>query len=158
MRTIKFLPENIEKIKAGTKTQTRRILRPFPQPEKVIYGIGKGFLGYWPARVSVLAPPYGIPGDTIRLDGTSYLLKIEPLLWVERLQDIARASVIFEGIPEPSEGVLTLQESYSRLWECLHGKGSWKENPLVWIYNFSYIGTVEDELTREAEQLGLYDV
>jgi len=72
----------------------------------------------------------------------------------ERLQDISEQDAIAEGIiayTEISAGgvrdcfkdydkagrtVESAIESYKTLWESINGKGSWEENPFVWVIEF----------------------
>ena len=61
---------------------------------------------------------------------------------VERLQDISEADARAEGVtPTAFErlndnwgGVL-----YRKLWESIHGPGSWDANPWLWVIQFQRI-------------------
>jgi hypothetical protein len=64
---------------------------------------------------------------------------------VERLQDITPADAEAEGIARmlPS-GLRRYDENmvyeYEKLWDSLHGKGAWEQNPWVWVLKFKKIG------------------
>lgn len=51
---------------------------------------------------------------------------------VERLQEITIADAMEEGVAfevdQPSP-----RDSFSALWESIHGPGSWESNPLIWV-------------------------
>ncbi|MGP4843356.1 hypothetical protein ACTXGQ_04425 [Marinobacter sp. 1Y8] len=70
---------------------------------------------------------------------------------VERLKDITRAGAKAEGV-ERHEDAWTdylhrtefhtagdARSSFCTLWESINGKGSWSENPWVWVIEFSRI-------------------
>lgn len=86
----------------------------------------------------------------------------------ERLQDITEQDAIAEGIAELLQSSmqlavngrlfrdyskkielfndgLTAIQSYRTLWESINGKGSWNENPYVWVYEFERIEKPEEE-------------
>lgn len=57
---------------------------------------------------------------------------------VERLQEISEEDAIAEGCQ--CSGVpasLTNRGAYAKLWESLHGPGSWDANPWVWVIEFT---------------------
>lgn len=71
---------------------------------------------------------------------------------VERLQEISEADAIAEGSGEPfqcstgkgptwrlPDGLSWAKsgiEAYQQIWESINGKGSWNENPWVWVVEF----------------------
>lgn len=66
---------------------------------------------------------------------------------VERLNDILETDAISEGIElelKPNfyknylHGMLPCPavKSFETLWESINGKGSWKKNPFVWVYEY----------------------
>ena len=55
---------------------------------------------------------------------------------VERLQDISEADAISEGTPFPCGGWVG---GYQKLWESIHGPGSWDLNPWVWVVEFKRV-------------------
>lgn len=69
---------------------------------------------------------------------------------VERLQDISEADALAEGIGRYDNGTFGLDNpaacmgptasvAYMRLWEHIHGSGSWDENPWLWAITFERI-------------------
>ena len=76
---------------------------------------------------------------------------------VERLREINEKDAIAEGLkkdglfyftPNPkkkkwhdSENLVNLSpiETYRQLWESINGKGSWEQNPWVWVISFKHI-------------------
>lgn len=50
---------------------------------------------------------------------------------VERLQAITQLDAMHEGCDGPD-----YTANYFRLWESIHGKGSWVLNPYVWVLSF----------------------
>lgn len=87
---------------------------------------------------------------------------------IERLQDISVKDVIEEGIRfkkvkdkifyelfgwvdeigEPVYACEYARETYRDIWESLHGKTSWKENPWVWVIEFDVHKVNVDEFLR----------
>ncbi len=65
---------------------------------------------------------------------------------VERLNDISEADAIAEGVADTFDARIAsnfvggkpgpAQMEYWALWESINGKGSWAQNPWVWIYEF----------------------
>lgn len=66
---------------------------------------------------------------------------------IERLQEITHEDAIAEGIGEAekdrAEGwqvrdqpLTVAQLAFSRLWEDIHGKYAWDDNPWVWVIGF----------------------
>lgn len=78
------------------------------------------------------------------------LLRIKNIR-VERLQDISERDAIAEGImkfgPRSfglerwSEFYETAIFAFQRLWESIHGSGSWEKNPWVWVLEFEKINS-----------------
>lgn len=79
---------------------------------------------------------------------------------MERLRDITEADAIAEGfgkvITEKYEHpgwyinhlnnhhMFNAVDSFASMWVVLNGKGSWKENPYVWVYDFEVIEKPKD--------------
>jgi hypothetical protein len=185
-RPILFSGPMVRAILDGSKTQTRRVVKP--QPEK------RGDDGgYWiPVKavrsmVNVRdtsgtiaeACPYGVPGtrlwvrETWRVfGGREYEYQQEPgsvvyrandftekgdgwrpsifmprwasritlevtAVRVERLQDISHQDALKEGVwPQFCEGHLGPINTFERAWNRINGKGSWDQNPFVWVIEF----------------------
>ncbi|KYQ82514.1 hypothetical protein AWW72_18075 [Acinetobacter sp. NRRL B-65365] len=80
---------------------------------------------------------------------------------IERLKDISEADAIAEGMtftdygqnhfgnPNPGwlwkqssnhdQCLMTARHAFGNLWESINGKGSWDENPWVWVVEFNLI-------------------
>lgn len=64
---------------------------------------------------------------------------------IERLQDIAGADAIAEGIQCPAPTVTPADHAhdcvcaYRDLWDSIHGPDSWAANPYVWVLTFRRI-------------------
>ena len=178
-RPILFSAPMVRAILAGTKTQTRRVVKPAHKAwmdQPVTHQLGE-----WDKRPL----PYGKPGDrlwvretwqavsgndrarhimthprpdrgwleyaaTPRDDEPAYKWRpsIHMPRWasritlevtgvrVERLQDISEADAISEGTPFPCGGWVG---GYQKLWESIHGPGSWDLNPWVWVVEFKRV-------------------
>lgn len=61
---------------------------------------------------------------------------------VERLQDISGMDAKREGVsvpahtPEDGADLDYARRGFRRLWEEIHGEGSWEKNPWVWVIEF----------------------
>jgi hypothetical protein len=57
---------------------------------------------------------------------------------VEHLQDISDEDSLSEGVYPTSTGLYpgSPRAAYQKLWEQLHGLGSWDANPWVWVVEF----------------------
>lgn len=63
---------------------------------------------------------------------------------VERLQEITPDDAIAEGVFCPEIGYVQHGDRapvllFGVLWESIHGKGSWDENPWVWVITFKKV-------------------
>ena len=125
----------------GSKTQTRRVVKRFevrdgmPEPE-------------WASLLRCC--PYGQPDDRLIVDG-SITLEIVSIR-VERLQDITEEDAIAEGVQcashidyrsatteDGKELHSHAVDMFRELWESINGKGSWGENPCVWVIEFKRV-------------------
>jgi hypothetical protein len=151
----------------GSKTQTRRVMRPQPEQWETAWhapGQPNGELAKlwgwqapdggpfieeahydWPAAVHTYCP-YGQPGDRLLVpDADGLQLEIVGLR-VERLQDISEDDALCEGADMPLAG-RGLAETRRRvreiafpaLWESIYGAGSWDANPWVWVVEFKRV-------------------
>lgn len=161
-----FKPELIAEIKAGRKTQTRRVVKPGETAlratdDHVYYTEIPGKFSYtglttsiiteavydansrikWQVgRVYAICPGRGKPGvGFIRLTAIQQ----------ERVQDIRDAGALAEGFPpdwipwDTQELVLTFPREWYRLtWDAINTrKGTrWQDNPDVWVLTFEYVG------------------
>ena len=56
---------------------------------------------------------------------------------IEQLQDISRGDCMAEGCPFPNIAHETDPVKwYKELWESIYGRGSWDENPWLWLIEF----------------------
>ena len=55
---------------------------------------------------------------------------------VERLRDISIYDVEGEGI---EVNTVTGISGFQKLWDSIHGSGSWHDNPWVWVIKFESI-------------------
>lgn len=51
---------------------------------------------------------------------------------VERLQEITQLDALHEGCDGPDH-----KANFYKLWQSIHGKGSWDANPFVWVLTFT---------------------
>lgn len=62
---------------------------------------------------------------------------------VERLQEISEADAEAEGVTKPrkvcEDDPGTHIDAYADLWEQINGRGSWDDNPWVWVVEFRRI-------------------
>jgi hypothetical protein len=83
-------------------------------------------------RPSILAPRWA---SRIVLDLKS--------IRAERLQDISQEDALAEGLPDQLGdrfmADLPARYRYHQLWDSINGRGSWYENPWVWVINFRRI-------------------
>ena len=160
-RPILFSAPMVRAILDRTKTQTRRVVKLKPDymetflrlPNKVAccpYGQPGGRL--WVRETfedceSALhsCVLYRADGGT---PGTKWTPSIHMPRWasritleitgvrVERLRDNREADAISEGTPFPCGGWVG---GYQKLWESIHGPGSWDLNPWVWVVEFKRV-------------------
>ena len=74
---------------------------------------------------------------------------------VERLNDISEDDAdsecfagdfphrVLPSLAKHFDGSMSLQECFKVLWESINGKGSWRENPWVWVVEFKAVGIGE---------------
>lgn len=113
--------------------------------------------------VGILEKTYKVAIPSIHMPYIACRLFLEiKTIRVERLQDIPESDAIAEGLerwasplhpntweyldyddPKNSRqggiGFVQPVTSYMTLWECIHGRGSWKQNPYVWVIEYKVI-------------------
>lgn len=159
-RGILFSAPMVLALLAGTKTQTRRALKPRPP------------FSEWYREVADC--PYGVPGDRLwvreawarvgpgvifrasdadhnpgqKWKPGIHLFRVDSRITLEitdvrvqRLHDISEEDAQAEGVPACGWGISSgsYEEMYSRLWESVNGLGSWEANPFVWALTFARV-------------------
>lgn len=145
-RPILFSGEMIRALIAGTKTQTRRNIKPQPDvTEERLREMDAWIDGFtlsqqvdaaWQHGFIDAKCPYGQPGDRLWVQADFHLLLEITGVRVERLQDISESDVIAEGCPSE---ILYGRGWYRDLWEQLYGSGSWDANPWTWVIEFKRV-------------------
>ena len=160
-RPILFSGPMVRAILNGTKTQTRRVMRPGERVEKMILN----------------KSPYGIPGDRLwvretwtgaddpahkhavhyRADGERACRWRPSILmprWasritlevtgirIERLCDITERDALAEGCVGDGHVTVDARAAFKLLWGSLNAKRGygWDANPWVWVIHFKRIG------------------
>ena len=164
-RPILFSSPMVIALLDGTKTQTRRIIKPQPTKEP---WFDKG-IQQWRSGASNFKCPHGKIGDRLWVrescgntgfaivykadypfpdrmkwkpsihmfrDDSRILLEITDIR-IERLQDISDHDVFAEGCPPNVDA--EPRDIYMTLWEKINGSGSWAKNPWVWCISFRRI-------------------
>jgi len=151
---MKFTQPNIDAIRDGRKTMTRRPVKP--QPEK-------GFGGGTPILSSdgMFLWPHGVvsnwmtqrrlkynPGDVVCVadpDGieTDLLIRITGVR-AERLQDITLSDCAAEGAPPTHEADAIWDDTstFQAMWRRIYGptnQFAWERNPFVFVYEFEAV-------------------
>lgn len=166
-RPIIFSTPMVQAILQGRKTQTRRVVkRPEVSMQKCPYGQPGDVLwvreSFYPAtNTPFIYKADGWVGDNtwkpsihMPKDAARIWLKLTDVK-VERLQDIAEADAIAEGIEiidqegqkvyRRYDGYYTVTPSayvsYWSLWASINGEESWLANPWVWVLSFEVLST-----------------
>lgn len=93
----------------------------------------------WRSRPSIHMPRWA---SRITLEITDVRL--------EQVQDISGMDAKREGvsvpahIPEDGADLDYARRGFRRLWEEIHGEGSWDANPWVWVIEFKKLGSGDD--------------
>ena len=100
---------------------------------------------YWNWDNIKWKPSIFMPKDACRI-----FLKVKEVI-VEPLNTITQEGAEAEGVLIDDEGLscwdynkkcfhdIVPEQSFQTLWESINGKGSWEENPFVWVYKFEVI-------------------
>ncbi|WP_277560673.1 hypothetical protein [Acinetobacter beijerinckii] len=160
-KILKFTEELHQAILNEEKTQTRRNVKP--ESNGVIFGSADEGVAVeeLPAdlidkrRFRTVNCPYGQTGDVVCANGKT-ALKIKNVR-VEQLHDITDEDCFAEGCiaygpfnecrgaPHPNAAMRFRayqkpQDAFKSIWEHIKGKGSWKDNPWVWVISFEVLG------------------
>jgi hypothetical protein len=73
------------------------------------------------------------------------------LVRMEQVQDISRGDAMEEGCPFPNMAKGGSPRGwYAKQWDAIHGPGSWKSNPFVWVIGFEVIRQNVDAVLEAA--------
>jgi hypothetical protein len=110
--------------------------------------------------------PFDLPADRLWVWASRITLEITAVR-VERLQDISEADARAEGVCElslqqgepgawwtadpqnPDIAGRTAVCAYRKLWEKIHGPGSWDVNPYVWVVEFCQVAPLNQPIATE---------
>lgn len=161
--TIKFTDDMLAAVLCGTKTVTRRLIKPQPETTEEYLRQNNAWVdgltlsdhlnSAWCAGFIDIECPYGNPGDVLTVDDPGVVESLEITdVRVERIQDISEEQARAEGITDggctecgnhepcgcanPSPSAI---DSFSWLWESIYGRGSWDANPWVWVVEFKRV-------------------
>ena len=155
LKPILFKTEMVQAISSGSKTQTRRVVKkaighedigikiPFKvgdvmwvketfskQDDSVIYR--SDVCSKWDLPEGrKWAPSIFMPKNLCR-----FFLKVIDVR-IERLQNISESDSIKEGV-KIAEGK-SAKEGFTSLWKSIHGEDSWKDDPIVIVYEFESV-------------------
>lgn len=143
MRGIIMGKQSIELIRAGRKTQTRRVrsTNPYRVGEKLYVKepVGKRN-GEWcyrdghPARLGGRSISHPVPAAFLPEEWARLFLIVRAHR-VEQLHEITADDALREGVDPTSANPVG---SYRDWWEALHGRGAWDVNPFVDVYDFEH--------------------
>ena len=121
-----FSAWSIERILAGEKTQTRRLVQPGDVlVEQTVYN-RRGHVRWRIGRSYVIQPGRG-------LHGIGHHIRINNI-FREHLQDITQAAALAEGIRGSTNPIVT----FAQIWDSIYRQSGkrWKDNPEVWVLEF----------------------
>jgi len=148
--SIMFTPEHVDKIRAGNKRQTRRVIQPQPDADGLVFNLERK---RWENTAAVQFFCYfGRPGDRVKVR-MNYYKPVTPALEliiknirVERVQQIGLADIYAEGWDGWSNHPLKLAvdvatEWYRQVWDSINGPRGyeWNSNPWVWVIDFEVV-------------------
>lgn len=149
---IKFSDEMLAAVIAGSKTQTRRLMKPQPVLNGNFYQV---FGGGWSKDIKrvTVAPghslernfPYGLVDKKIPFADKDGNIKGEIEIvdvWLQQVQEISQQDAQaegFEGYDDDVSGGMSPYSEFSQAWVDIYGKGSWRENPWVWVIEFKRV-------------------
>jgi len=133
-RDISFSEPMRQKLLAGSKTQTRRVLTE----KGIVCDVVVEGRAYTRGEVGTqedVMCPYGVPGDRLWVRGLPDILLEITAVRAERLDSIGAADALAEGVCPGTDPV----EGYKIIWDELNAARGfgWSENPLVWVITFA---------------------
>lgn len=163
-RPIKFIDSMIDAILNDRKTVTRRIIKDQPDTTEAYLREHQAWVegltlsqhlnNAWQSGFINVDCPYGGVGDCLvvqQIGNSRIVLEITDVR-IERAQDINEEQARAEGITDggctacgnhepcgcdnPSPSAV---DSFAWLWESIYGKGSWDDNPWVWVVEFKRV-------------------
>jgi hypothetical protein len=160
-KPILFSGPMIRAILDGTKTQSRRVIKPQPDVDCRLSRLGDTDLWTYTLCDREWRCPYGIPGDisVYRMPRWASRINLEITdARVERLNDITEEDCIAEGVGHGFQmnagypdyqhiknGACELTQdtayaSFWSLWDSINGKKHpWSSNPWVWVVVFKLL-------------------
>jgi hypothetical protein len=166
MKGILFTEPLFHKVVNGTKTQTRRVMKPQPidpitKENQILYKprykSGETLYLKEPYFISAygeLVYKYGNDWENIEWKNKLFMPESYARYFIEitgvrceRLQDISDEDCMKEGIlsygggqwyaiGEDGDIYSTPQAAYADLIDKINGKGTWERNQFVWVYDF----------------------
>lgn len=145
----------VDAVLNGTKTQTRRLVKPPPDGE-VLVGWETSRPPYvWNGRIKwMVGRTYAVqPGRGKEAVGRIRLTAIRQ----ERLREITAEDAMAEGVHIVPEGYWESEfrlgwftsplAAFAALWDSIHKKTGtqWADNPLVWVLGFEAIEARGDQ-------------
>jgi len=143
-QALPFAQTSVPAILAGTRRQTRRILKPQPPPHTRRWYSDPRSPERWLALAQETAAgarapdlsnwivcPYGRPGTLVALtalDGTPFAHAFLLGIRVQRLQSISVADALAEAC--------TSVQDFAGTWSERYGQAAWGANPWVWALDF----------------------
>jgi hypothetical protein len=148
MKPILFSTEMVRAIKAGIKTQTRRIASELDKECR----IQKGDTLYVKETYSKQGNSYIYKADFNYQELDSMKIKWKPSIFMpkdaarlflkvtnvrkERLHDISEQDLRAEGVNSTIGYYPLMLEMFEEIWNNIHGDNAWSKNPWVWCIEF----------------------
>jgi hypothetical protein len=148
MKPILFSTEMVKAIKAGIKTQTRRIASELDEECR----IQKGDVLYVKETYSKQGNSYIYKADYSYYQLDEMKIKWRPSIFMpkdaarlflkvtnvrkERLHDISEQDLRAEGINSTIGYYPLMLEMFEEIWNNIHCDNAWNQNPFVWVIEF----------------------
>lgn len=133
----------------GTKTQSRRLVKPGQYCEKIRLRGGEVIINMVATRTQdnylgrlkwEVGKTYAVqPGRTQKEAGRIRITAIRR----ERVQEISHNNALAEGIKLQGRHAMWVdpRDRFARLWDSIHTKSGtrWEDNPEVWVLEFELV-------------------